>query len=541
MKNPSLKGKRMRALTLAVVVVAGVAGPAVWLATVIPVEGFNFPSDDAWIHQVFARNIASSGMFAYNPGERSSGVTAPLWTMVMSELRFFRVPVVAGGVAATVLAHVLWMAAIYWLALGIWPGRSPWWGAAAATLLSLFGPVIWFSLSGMETSLFFALATLAAGALARKRHALAGFFGAATVPLRPEGALVVALLFGWWVIELIRGRRRPSAGEVVGYVAMPMLFGIPYLAHNLAAGGVIFPTTYYGRHWLYLGTTGTESKVVWKGPLILAYYWYRYIHVWTLGQNDISDSAKIFTDPLVLAQLGLWVAVIMMFRRKLNAGFAFFIVWIFAHNIFYGLFLPNFGTAGRYEGCNYALFTVGIVFGAMLLTDWLKDKALRVIPYVFVASSFVAIFGSYLAWRDMYADNIYHITNVHEAAGKWVASNLPADARIAAFDIGAFGYFANRYIVDLGGLVERDAGENLRAGTTSLYMKKKGVDYIAMMEIESPDIKPLGERLGFYRDYGQIFEMEFIKSWELPMDRRRWINITAIAYPTLNLYRAHFK
>jgi hypothetical protein len=112
MKNPSLKGKRMRALTLAVVVVAGVAGPAVWLATVIPVEGFNFPSDDAWIHQVFARNIASSGMFAYNPGERSSGVTAPLWTMVMSELRFFRVPVVAGGVAATVLAHVLWMAAI---------------------------------------------------------------------------------------------------------------------------------------------------------------------------------------------------------------------------------------------------------------------------------------------------------------------------------------------------------------------------------------------------------------------------------------------
>ena len=54
----------------------------------------------------------------------------------------------------------------------------------------------------------------------------------------------------------------------------------------------------------------------------------------------------------------------------------------------------------------------------------------------------------------MYADNIHHITTVHECAGKWVAQNLPEEARVAAFDIGVFGYYADRYIIDLGGLLK---------------------------------------------------------------------------------------
>jgi hypothetical protein len=260
-----------------------------------------------------------------------------------------------------------------------------------------------------------------------------------------------------------------------------------------------------------------------------------------LGQSDLSNAAKIFTDPVVLSQLGLWGAVILLLRRRLAAGLAFFIVWVLLHNLFYALLLPNFGTAGRYEGCNFALFAVAIVFGARLILGWVKDKYFRLIPYAFTVAAFISAFGSYDTWRLMYADNIHHIKTVHEAAGKWAAENLPPDARIASFDIGVFGYFADRYIIDLGGLLDRETVNYLRDKNMSAYIKKKDADYLAMMEAETHDIVPLAERMGFYRDEGKVFDLELVESWSLNLSRRRWISVTAIAYPRLNLYEIHFR
>jgi hypothetical protein len=525
---------------LAVALFLAVLAPAVWLATVIPEEGLNLPSDDAWIHQVFARNLAREGRFEYNPGERSAGVTGPIWTMVLSETYFFHLPPRISALVLTVASHMLWVGAIYWLCRGFWPDRSRWWPAAAACLFTLLGPVMWFSVSGMETSLFFALATIAAAAFGRRRHALAGFAAAASVPVRPEGGLLVAMLFIWWIITLIREKRRPEAGELVGYVAMPLMFDAPFIIHNWIAAGVPFPSTYFGRHWLYLGTVDPNKRFVWSGPPLLAFYWYRYLQVWMLGQNDLSNAMKIFTEPAILSQLGLWVAVIQLFRRRLQSGFAFFIIWVLAHNLFYAFLLPNFGTAGRYEGCNFALFAIAIPYGAVFLLDLLKEKALKAIPYVFLGAAFIAALGSYITWRTMYSDNIHHVATVHEAAGKWVAEYLPKDARVAAFDIGAFGYYADRYIVDMGGLLDRDSDKYLRTKNMSQYLKKKDANYIAMMEIETPDIIPLPERLGLYRDEGRVIRTEYVKSWTLNISRRRWINVTAIAYPRLVIYKINF-
>jgi len=521
-------------------IAAGALAPLLWLAITAPTEGLNFPSDDAWIHQVFARNIARSGMFAYNPGERSVGVTGPLWTLAASEFHFFRLPFIPATIALSILSHVLWVAAIFWLMRAVWPEERGWWAAAAAVLFTVLGPPVWFAVSGMETSLFFALATLAAAALGRGRHAWAGLAAAATVPVRPEGGLLVAMLFLWWVWRLWREKRKPLAGEVVGYVAMPLLVITPFLAQNIIVGGSLMPTTFGGRHWLYAGADAVSHVITWRGPAILAFYWYRYIHVWTLGWNDFCNGAKIFTDPVVFSQLGLWVAVFFIFRRRLNAGLAFFIIWVLGHNLLYGFFLTNFGTAGRYQGCNFALFAVGLVFGAKTFYDWARDRAVKAVPIIFVGAALVSAGGSYYQWRLMYADNIYHITHVHEAAGKWVAANIPPGEHIAAFDIGAFGYYANHYVVDLGGLVDPEAVRYLKRKEMCTYIHERNVRYVALMELDSPEIRPLGERFGFYRDMGSAMNMSLVRAWELPVARRSWLGVTAIAYPTLSFYEVYY-
>ncbi len=84
--------------------------------------------------------------------------------------------------------------------------------------------------------------------------------------------------------------------------------------------------------------------------------------------------------------------------------------------------------------------------------------------------------------------------------------------------------------------------EDFAFGTSSksTRLAHGGARYIAMMELEAPDIIPLGERFGFYRDIGTKMGMTPIRAWELPIARRRWLTITAVAYPTLTLYEAHY-
>src|SRR3954470_5460763 len=43
-----------------------------------------FPLDDSWIHAVYAREFAHSGILAYNPGIAATGETSPLWALLLA-------------------------------------------------------------------------------------------------------------------------------------------------------------------------------------------------------------------------------------------------------------------------------------------------------------------------------------------------------------------------------------------------------------------------------------------------------------------------
>ena len=42
-----------------------------------------FPLDDSWIHQDFARTLATTGRFAFQPGRGGAGATSPLWVVLL--------------------------------------------------------------------------------------------------------------------------------------------------------------------------------------------------------------------------------------------------------------------------------------------------------------------------------------------------------------------------------------------------------------------------------------------------------------------------
>ena len=94
-------------------------------------------------------------------------------------------------------------------------------------------------------------------------------------------------------------------------------------------------------------------------------------------------------------------------------------------------------------------------------------------------------------------------------AGRWAADHLPADARIGMKDAGAFGYFSERSVSNLDGVISNyEYQEALRAGRLRQWLDARGVRYLAQHALwEHPEAESgeydslkLAYRSNLYRD-----------------------------------------
>ena len=142
------------------IVLAGVISAGAYLAFALARNGdFGWPLDDAWIHQVYARNLGLRGEFSFFAGQPSAGSTSPLWALVLSPGYWpgmdYRVWTVALGVL--LLGGSAWLAGK--MANRVGERLNP--GVTAAhtalwTIVLMLGEwhLAWASVSGMEVLLF---------------------------------------------------------------------------------------------------------------------------------------------------------------------------------------------------------------------------------------------------------------------------------------------------------------------------------------------------------------------------------------------------
>ncbi len=217
------------------------------------------PLDDAYIHLQYARSIWQGHAFEYNyltnPGVRSSGTSAPLWTVML---------VGAYGLAGDWLTAayglgVIWtipcVALVYWL-LYRWTGRASW-TLFGATAFVMTHPTVLSAYEGMEPAAYVATfllgllfydfsRTVVPGRQTAWRLAGSAVF-AITVWLRPEFLLMPALIGA----ERAASLRRAGAGwlgrwigEMVLHAGVWLALIAPYLAFNQWIAGTFLPNTY---------------------------------------------------------------------------------------------------------------------------------------------------------------------------------------------------------------------------------------------------------------------------------------------------------
>jgi hypothetical protein len=95
-----------------------------------------------------------------------------------------------------------------------------------------------------------------------------------------------------------------------------------------------------------------------------------------------------------------------------------------------------------------------------------------------------------------YAQDVAIIESEMVNTARWLKANTPSGAKIAAHDIGAFGYFADRDLLDLAGLVSPDVIPIIRdEQALEAYMNRENVDFLMTFPGWYPYLTQVGEQI----------------------------------------------
>ena len=412
-----------------------------------------FPLDDAWIHQTYARNLATSGRWEYVPGVTSAGSTAPLWTLVLAGGYLLHVPYLLwtylmGGLT------LLWLA---WAGMRLW--RNLWpeqasrnWLAGLALVFTW--PLVWAAASGMETLLFAAIGLTILALYTNPQSLIPdvpsdspqspmmGFLSGLLILTRPDGLVLLALVaLG---LSLRPATILNRVKEVVIFLSAAALPLLPYFIFNQWASGTLWPNTFYAKQ--------TEYAALLSPPL-----WSRLSQLLFLSLGGPASGWRGMSSAHLLLLPGLVVAAWLAVKKEWAARrlcYLLPLLWAGGHVFLYAWRLPVTFQHGRYVMAAIPIWVLYGLAGWFLLLARRRSGRLlwvgqRVAGYTF--AGLLLIF--WLLGAQAYANDVAFIESEMVNVARWLAQNTSQNTLVAAHDIGALGYFARRPLLDLAGLI----------------------------------------------------------------------------------------
>jgi len=452
-----------------------------------------FPLDDAWIHQTYARNIAEYGRWEFSPGENSAGSTAagstaagstaagstaPLWTALL-------IPAHLLPLSPQLWTYLLGWLCLVWCAWGamilwqtLWPGLAPrahW--AGLAVILSW--TLVWAAGSGMETLLFSALAVQLILLYSRQllfgpwRPWLLGVVAGLLILTRPEG-LALLLLVGLGLL-LAKGDRGQRLRRILGYLLAATLALLPYFVLNLGSSGTLWPNTFYAKQ--------AEYAFLWQKALPARFLQLSYYLLGgpAEGWRGMSGAQLLLLPGLLVAA---WRSLSNDWRER-RLLHLLPLLWAAGHVLLYAWRLPVLYQHGRYL---LPVLPVVILYGLagwFWLAEFIGSKLRigrrisfisgRVGGLVFIVLLVVFL----LLGMQAYAADVAFVNGEMVTVARWLNNNTPPGALVAAHDIGAIGYFGERPLLDMAGLISPEVipilGDEL---AISDYVRESGAGYL---------------------------------------------------------------
>jgi arabinofuranosyltransferase len=414
-----------------------------------------YPLDDAWIHQTYARSLALRGEWAYWPGEVSAGSTSPLWTILLIPGQW-----IPNGM-------FFWTFVLGWLGLA----GSAWLAQLAyqhiiqpegmklpimALLLAFEWHLVWAAGSGMETILYVLVILAVFAELTRKdpRYWLAGGLAGLAGWVRPDGLT----LFGpvLFVAVLTTGTRQERVIRVGQSLAGLLALLLPNLMFNYFMAGSVWPNTFYAKQ--------AEYAIMTREAFIIRLL-------------------RMMMQPMVGIGILLLPGVVWGFSRGLKRQnwvlVAIGLFWL-GNTVLFAWRLPVTFQHARYLiPAMAAYFLLGFSGMVELLKMFIESKQIRLFRFGWKLALTLTLLLFYLIGAISFTNDVGIINTEMVAAAKWVSQNTEPDAIVAAHDIGALGYYGDRRLVDLAGLISPDVVPFIRdEEQLANYLDKKGAGYL---------------------------------------------------------------
>lgn len=425
------------------------------LASVLTYQ-IGFPLDDAWIHQTYGRNLAIYGEWAFIPGQPSAGSTAPAWSALLA----------VGHQLG--LGPYLWTYFIGWVLLWAtgWAGMRCFQlllpqqeriGVWVGVFLIFEWHLVWAAGSGMETLLLGALILIVAGSLLSEKKqnwfALGVMIGAG-VWIRPDSVTLAGPAL--WVLALRQRTWKSRARGTIDCLAGGLLLFAPYLMFNKLLAGNWWPNTFFAKQ--------AEYAILRELPL-----WRRYLA--ELSLPVIGAGAVLLP--------GFILRVFHSLQRKAWHELAL-PLWLAGYLFIYALRLPVVYQHGRYIMPAMPIF---FVWGLAGVAQWVQPQSVASLPRlasrVWLLSLVLVSMVFWVAGARAYGRDVAVIESEMVATALWTAENTEPDALIAAHDIGALGYFGNRHLLDLAGLVSPEVIPFIRdEERLAAYLDAQQADYL---------------------------------------------------------------
>jgi len=421
---------------LIIIATTGVVSSAFWL----------FDNDDAYITYRYARNVATGKGLVYNEGERVLGTTTPLFAILIGLFSFlYNNPVFWGKLFSSLFLGIIGFEIIYILSRNRHPEQASDIWLVFLTPIVLLDPLLLSGGFGSETFLHISL--------------IAGGF----CFLRSEREIIPGILFGLSVL---------SRGD--GIVAAAVFVGIRILySHRIPWRTVLSIAIVVGL-WtvfalLYYGSPIPETM---EAKRLQAEVWHiRFLDgIRYYGNRYFSQAPTIFVV-VFLAVLG---GIALVRRRDELIGTM--VIWGVAYLISYALLDVPYVYIWYYSVVSPVLVLLAIYgirwgYGFRFMPGWWKPVAVGLI--VIVAYSFIRCDVQFIRWLP------YPRHPVYREAGEWIRDTAPDSVSVAAFEVGAIGYYSERRIVDLWGLVTKDvARKTLKEGDAAWAIRRYRPDIL---------------------------------------------------------------
>ena len=460
---------------------------------------WEWTEDDAYISFRYARSLANGDGLVFNPGERVEGYSNFAWVLMSAAALRAGLDPVAVAKVVGLLAGALSVLLSWKLAQRLVPQAGL--AALVAPYYLAISPVlVQHAVNGLESGFFaFLLVSatlLATGGASLPRRALLLLVLLLLSLARPEGPLLALLLLGLrsafaWdrAGEPAAAPRRAAGVDIALYAA---LYGA-YFVWRWTYFGAPFPNTFYAK--VNGGVHGLIDGVQYSldfmrdagGGLFLA----------------------LSLVPLILsrARRGYWLALAVL------VAYVSFVVisggdWMY-HSRFYAHVLPVLA----------ALIAAGAdVLLAQPLPGTVRAAAVYASMALVLLATSMSIGNTELGIARLVLPAIRghnYLSQNYEELGRWFHDNTAPGTSIAISDVGAVGYFSERHILDMFGLIDPHIARlrgRMHYKADPKYVLSRRPAYIVLVSLNDQ-----GAGYSFQRipDYGMNARPDFHEQYEL--------------------------